>query len=80
MGTIILHLTSIISIPQDIKSPLSNSTNYMGITLVNAMDQYLSVQYYLAISIQYFDTSDTQFSFKQQYSTVVYCLLYHEEI
>ena len=66
-----LILSSIISIPKDMKSSLSSSTNYRGISLFNAI---------LLISNTCIQTSDMQFGFKQQHSTVMCSLLYHKVI
>ena len=72
-------LSSIISIPKDIKSSLSSSTNYRGISLFNAIGKVFDYVI-LFISNTCFQTSDMRFGFKQQHSTVICSLLYHEVI
>ena len=74
-----LILSSIISIPKDMKSSLSSSTNYRGISLFNAIGKVFDYVI-LLISNTCFQTSDMQFGFKQQHSTVMCSLLYHEVI
>ena len=58
---------------------LSCSTNYMGISLFNAIGKVFDYAI-LLISNTCFQTSDMQFGFKQQHSTVMCTLLYHEVI
>ena len=72
-------LSTIISIPKDMKSSLSSSTNYGGISLFNAIGKVFDYAI-LLISNTCFQTSDMQFGFKQQHSTVMCSLLYHEVI
>ena len=74
-----LILSSIISIPNDMKTSLSSSTNYRGISLFNAIGKVFDYAI-LLISNTCFQTSDMQFGFKQQHSTVMCSLLYHEVI
>ena len=74
-----LILSSIISIPKDMKTYLSSSTNYRGISLFNAIGKVFDYAI-LLISNTCFQTSDMQFGFKQQHSTVMCSLLYHEVI
>ena len=70
-----LILSSIISIPKDMKS---SSPNYRGISLFNAIGKIFDYVI-LLISNTCFQTSDMQYGFKQQHSTVM-CLLHHEVI
>ena len=58
---------------------LSSSTNYRGISLFNVIGKVFDCAI-LLISNTCFQTSDMQFGFKQQHSTVVCSLLYHEVI
>ena len=61
------------------KTSLSSSTNYRGISLFNAIGKIFDYAI-LLISNTCFQTSDMQFGFKQQHSTVMCSLLYHEVI
>ena len=63
-----LLLSSIISIPKDIKSFLHDSNNYRGISLFNAI---CKVYDHAIIFLCYnkFITSDVQFGFKANHST-----------
>ena len=65
-----LILSSIISIPKDMKTSLSSSTNYRGISLFNDIGKVFDYAI-LLIYNTCFQTSDMQFSFKQQHSTVM---------
>ena len=62
-----------------IYSSLSSSTNYRGISLFNAIGKVFAYAI-LLISNTCFQTSDMQFGFRQQHSTVMCNLLYHEVI
>ena len=55
------------------------SSNYRGISLFNAIGKVFNYVI-LLISNTCFQTSDMQFGFKQQHSTVMCCLLYNEVI
>ena len=61
------------------KTYLSSSTNYRGISLFNVIGKVFDYSI-LLISNTCFQTSDMQFGFKQQHSTVMCSLLYHELI
>ena len=74
-----LILSSIITIPKDMKTSLSSSTNYRGISLFDAIGKVFDYEI-LLISNTCFQTSNMQFGFKQQHSTVMCSLLYHEVI
>ena len=65
-----LILSSIISTPKDMKSSLSSSTNYRGISLFNAIGKVFDYAI-LLISNTCFQTSDMQFGFKQQHSIFI---------
>ena len=71
-----LILSSIISIPNDLKSYLSSSTNYRGTSLFNAIGKVFDYAI-LLISNTCFQTSDMQFGFKQQHATVMCSLLFY---
>ena len=72
-------LSSIITITKDIKYYISStgSTNYRGISLFNATRKIYEYAI-LSISNKCFQTSDMQFVYKQQHSTLMCSPLYHE--
>ena len=74
-----LLLSSIISIPKYMKYSLRDSNNYRGISLFNAV---CKVYDHAIIFLCYkkFVTSDMQFGFKANHSTVMCSLVYHEII
>ena len=74
-----LIVSSIIFISKDMKSSLSSSTNYRGISLFNAIGKLFDYAI-LLISNTSFQTLHMQFGFKQQHSTVMCSILYHEVI
>ena len=57
------------------KTYLSSSTNYRGISLFNAIGKVFDYAI-LLISNTCFQTSDMQFGFKQQHSTVIIIIIY----
>ena len=74
-----LLLSSIISILKDMKSSSRDSNNYRGISLFNAI---CKVYDHVIIFLCYnkFITSDMQFGFKANHSTVMCSLVFHEII
>ena len=74
-----LLLLWIISIPKDMKSSLRYSNNYRSISLFNAI---CKVYDHAIIFLCYnkFITSDMQFGFKANHSTVMCSLVFHEII
>ena len=74
-----LIFSYIISIPKYMKYYISSGTNYRGISLFNAMGKVFEHAIF-SISNKCFQTSDMQFDFKQQHSTVMCRLQYHEVI
>ena len=74
-----LVLSSIISIPKDIRSSLSSSDNYRGISLFNGICKLFDYVIMHTCN-DYLYTSDMQFGFKPQYSTTMCSLVYHEII
>ena len=74
-----LILSTIISIPKDMKSPISNSDNYRGISLFNSISKVFDYAI-LTLCGDSFSTSEMQFGFKKHHSTVMCSLVYHEVI
>ena len=74
-----LVLTSIISIPKDIRSSLNSSDNYRGISLFNGICKLFDYVIMHTFN-DYLYTSDMQFGFKPQHSTTMCSLVYHEII
>ena len=74
-----LVLSSIISIPKDIRSSLSSSDNYRGISLFNGICKLFDYVIMHTCN-DYLYTSDMQFGFKPQHSTTMCSLVYHEII
>ena len=74
-----LLLSSIISILTDMKTSLRDSNNYRGISLFNAI---CKVYDHAIIFLCYnkFITSDMQFGFKANHSTIMCSLVLHEII
>ena len=73
-------VSSLISIPKDMKFSLSRSTNYRDISLFNVMGKYFDYAI-LSIYNKCFQTSDMQVGFMQQHHSTLMCtLLYHEVI
>ena len=62
-----LILSSIISIPKDMKTSLSSSTYYRGISLFNTIGKVFDYVILLIFNTC-FQTSDMQFGLKQQHS------------
>jgi hypothetical protein len=72
-------LGTIVSIPKDNRGNMCQSTNYRGITLCNALSKVIDIillHKYAGI----FNTSDMQYSFKRQHSTVMCSLVLKEVI
>ena len=71
-----LLLSSIISIPKDMKTSLRDSNNYRGILLFNAI---CKVYDHAIICLCYnkFITPYMQFGFKANHSTVMCSLVFH---
>jgi hypothetical protein len=71
--------SSIISIPKDRKSSLSNSNNYRGISLFNAICKIFDM---LIIDLfrDELNTSDMQFGFKGKHSTNICTAIYIETV
>ena len=65
-----LLFSSNISIPKDMKSSLSDSNNYRGISLYSASCKVYD-HAIICICYTYFVTSDMQFGFKDSQSTVM---------
>ena len=74
-----LVLSSIISIPKDIRSSLGSSDNYRGISLFNGICTLFDYVIMHTCN-DYLFTSDMQFGFKPQHSTTICSLVYHEII
>ena len=74
-----LVLSSIISIPKDIRSSLSSSDNYRGIYLFNRICRLFDYVIMHTCN-DYLYTSDMQFGFKPQHSTTMGSPVYHEII
>ena len=74
-----LVLSSIISIPKDIRSSLSSSDNYRGISLFNGICKLFDYVIMHTCN-DYLYTSDMEFGFKPQHSTTMWSLVYHEII
>ena len=74
-----LVLSSIISIPKDIRSSLSSNDNYRGISLINGICKLFDYVIMHTCN-DYLYTSDMQFGFKPQHSTTMCSLVYHEII
>lgn len=74
-----LIVSSIISIPKDLKSSLCKSDNYRGISLFNSICKVFDyvIMYICGDILQ---SSDMQFGFKQNHSTVLCSLVYKEVI
>ena len=60
--------------PKYMNSSLSSSTNYKGISLFNVIGKVFDYSILLIYNTS-FQTSDMQFGFKQQHSTVMCSLL-----
>jgi len=75
---IFLH-SAIISIPKDAKGNLSTSCNYRGISLFNSLCKLFDI-IILDIFKTEFNTSDMQFGFKRQHSTIMCTAIYLETI
>ena len=71
-----LVLSSIISIPKDMRSSLSIRANYRGISLFNGICKLFDYVIMHACN-DYLYTSDMQFGFKPQHSTTMCSLVYH---
>ena len=73
-----LLLSTIISIPKDLKGSLSKSDNYRGISLVN----FCKLFDYVIINLydKQLKTSDIQFGFKSNHSTTMCSAIYMEII
>ena len=65
-----INRSEIISIPEDKRASLRDSTNYRGTTLCNAIAKVLDI-YLLHRYNEYFYTSDMQYAFKESHSTVM---------
>ena len=74
-----LLLSSIISIPKDMKSSLRDSNNYRCILLFNAICKVYD-QAIIFLCYNKFITSDLQFGFKSNHSTVMCGLVFHKII
>ena len=74
-----LALSSIISIPKDIRSSLSSSDNYRGIYLFIGICKLFDYVIMHTCN-DYLYTSDMQFGFQPQHSTTRCSLVYHEII
>ena len=74
-----LLLSTIISIPKDLKGSLSKSDNYRGISLVNSICKLFD---YVIINLydKQLKTSDMQFGFKSNHSTTMCSAIYMEII
>ena len=72
-----LLVSSIISIPKDIQSSLSDSNNYRGISLYNAICKVYDIAI-ICLCYEQFVTSDMQFGFKS--NTVVMYIVVHEMV
>ena len=68
-----LHISSIVSIPKYMKSFLTSSDNYRGISLLNSICKVFE-NTILDLYNDYFMTSDMQFGFKNKHSTSMYSL------
>ena len=73
------NISSIISIPKDIRSSLSSSNNYRGISLFNGICKLFDYVIMHTCN-DYLYISDMQFGFKPQHSTTMCSLVYHEII
>ena len=74
-----LLASTIISIPKDMRASLCKSDNYRGISLINAICKVFDYEtMYLCDDFVY--TSEMQFGFKQNYSTVLCSLMYNEVV
>ena len=74
-----LRISSILSIPKDMKSSLSSSDNYRGISLFNSICKVFDYTI-LDLCNDYFMTSDMQFGLKNKHSTSMCSLAYYEMI
>ena len=74
-----LLLSSILSIPKYIRSSLSDSNNDRGISLYNAICKVYD-HAIIDLCYKHFVTSDMQFGFKANHSTVMCSLVYLEVI
>ena len=74
-----LVLAYIISIPKDIRSSLSSSDNYKGISLFNGICKLFDYVIMHTCN-DYLYTSDMQFGFKPQHSATMCSFVYHEII
>ena len=70
-----LLLSSIISIPKDMKSSLRDSNNYRGISLFNAICKVYD-HAIIVLCYNKFITSDMQFGFNVNHSTVMCSLVF----
>ena len=74
-----LLASTIISIPKDMRASLCKNDNYRGISLFNAICKVFDyVIMYLCDEFLY--TSEMQFGFKQNHSTVLCSLMYKEVV
>ena len=74
-----LLASTVISIPKDMRASLCKSDNYRGISLFNAICKVFDyVIMYLCDEFLY--TSEMQFVFKQNHSTVLCSLMYKEVV
>ncbi len=71
--------STIISIPKDVKSSLSSSDNYRGISLFNAVCKLFD-KVILYLYKDELKASDMQFGFKEGHSTTMCSLIYQEVI
>ena len=74
-----LRISSILSIPKDMKSSLTSSDNYRGISLFNSICKVFDYTI-LDLCNDYFMTSDMQFGFKNKHSTIMCSVAYYEVI
>ena len=86
MGLTLLLLSTIISIPKDIRGSMNSSDNYRGISLYNSnckLYDYVLLYYYyyiIDLNMDYLKTDDMQFGFKNNNSTALCTTVYIETI
>ena len=74
-----LRISSMLSIPKDMKSSLTSSDNYRGISLFNSICKVFDYTI-LDLCNDYFMISDMQFGLKNKHSTIMCSLAYYEVI